>query len=119
MSLVWVRAYHGRHAPNICASSPLGAEDDFGGAVLSGLNVVCKVVVHPAGVAEVGDLDADDVRGVGVFGLALLACGGGRGLVEGDARDFTGKVTRETSQVSGDLQGTGGLGNGPYAVLSV
>jgi hypothetical protein len=37
------------------------------------LDVVGEVVVDPAGVPEVGNLDADDVAGLHILGLALLA----------------------------------------------
>jgi hypothetical protein len=29
---------------------------------LPGLNIVCEVVADPAGIAQVGDLDGDNVR---------------------------------------------------------
>lgn len=83
-------AYHGGHAPYVSACSPLGAEDYLWRAVLACLDVVGKVVVYPAGIPEIGNLDADDVAGLHVVGLALLACRreGRGGLVQRDARHF-------------------------------
>jgi hypothetical protein len=54
------------------------------------LDIVGEVVVDPASVPEVGNLDADDVAGLHVVCLALLA---GRrewrrALVQRDARNF-------------------------------
>lgn len=50
------------------------------------------MVVHPAGVAEIGNLDANDLEvETIVFSLALLAGGRrgrGRGLVERNSRHF-------------------------------
>src|SRR4051812_33781679 len=72
--------YHGGHAPYVGASSPFGAEDHLGRAVLACLNVIGEVVVYPAGIPEVGNLDTDNVAGLHVVGLALLAgCREGRG----------------------------------------
>lgn len=51
------KAYHGSHAPDVGAGTPLGSEDDFRGAILTGLNVVGKVMAHPAGISQVSDLD--------------------------------------------------------------
>jgi hypothetical protein len=39
---------HAGDTPNVCARAPLGAEDDFGAAVLSCLDVVRKVVLRPS-----------------------------------------------------------------------
>jgi hypothetical protein len=41
---------------------------------LSRLNVVGEVMVYPTGVAEVSNLDTDDVQSTGIFGFALFAC---------------------------------------------
>ena len=40
---------------------------------MPGLDVIGEVVVGPAGVAQVRNLDADNVKGVRVLGFALLA----------------------------------------------
>ena len=45
--------YHGGHAPDVGAGAPFGAEDDFWGAVLSSLNIVCEVVAYPTGIAKI------------------------------------------------------------------
>lgn len=86
-------AYHSCHAPYVGARSPLGAEDHLGRPVLACLDVVGEVVVDPAGIAEVGDLDADDVTSLHIVGLALLACRRKRrgSLVQRDARDLFGQ----------------------------
>ena len=54
------------------------------------MDVIGEVVVYPAGIPEVGNLDTDNVAGLHVVGLALLAGrreGCGR-LVQRDARHF-------------------------------
>jgi hypothetical protein len=54
------------------------------------LDIVGEVVVDPASVPEVGNLDADNVAGLHVVCLALLAGRRERrrALVQRDARDF-------------------------------
>ena len=52
-----VKTYHSRHAPDIGTRAPFGAEDDFWGSVLSGLDIVCEVVAHPARIAQICNLD--------------------------------------------------------------
>ena len=41
------RTHHAGYTPDVCAGSPLGAEDDFRTAVLPRLDVVREVVLHP------------------------------------------------------------------------
>lgn len=53
--------YHSSHAPHIRASPPFRTEYHLGRPVLSCLDIVCEVMVHPAGVAQVCNLDTDDV----------------------------------------------------------
>lgn len=78
-----ITTYHGSHTPNIRASTPLGTQNDLGRPILSGLDVVCEVVVHPARVSEICNLDTDNVK-LHVVHVALVAtrgCGGCRCLV--------------------------------------
>lgn len=65
--------YHASHAPDIGTGSPLAPQDDLRGPVLSGLNVVGKVVVHPARITKVGNFDADDLEGKRILGLSLAS----------------------------------------------
>ena len=53
--------YHGSHAPYVGAGAPFRAEDDLGRPILPSLDVVGEVVVDPARVAEIGNLDTDDI----------------------------------------------------------
>lgn len=39
--------YHAGYAPDVSASSPFSAEDDFGTAILPGLDIVREVVLDP------------------------------------------------------------------------
>jgi hypothetical protein len=52
-------SYHCGHTPNVGAGAPFAAEYDFWGAILPGLDVVCKVVSDPTRVSEIGNLDGD------------------------------------------------------------
>ncbi|KAI6771839.1 hypothetical protein HG531_009464 [Fusarium graminearum] len=58
------------------ASTPFGTQNHFGRSILSRLNVVGKVVVDPASIAQICNLDADNVEGVRIFRLALVTCRG-------------------------------------------
>ena len=55
--------YHGCHAPDVGAGPPFGAENNFWGTVLSGLDVVCEVMTDPAGVPEICYFDGYDLHG--------------------------------------------------------
>lgn len=55
-------AYHGCHAPNVSAGTPFGPENNFGRSILSGLNVVGKMMAYPACIAQVGNLDGDGIH---------------------------------------------------------
>lgn len=77
--------YHCCHAPDIGAGTPFGTKDDFRGSVLTGLNVVGKVVAYPAGITQIGNLDGDSVHSCGDIILTLLL--GRITLVERYARD--------------------------------
>lgn len=68
--------YHSCHTPYISASTPFGTQNHFGRSILSRLNVVGKVVVDPASIAQICNLDADNVEGVRIFRLALVTCRG-------------------------------------------
>lgn len=85
------KTYHGSHAPNICAGSPFRTQYDLRRSVLPRLDIICEVMIDPAGVSQIRNLDADDVERVGILCLALLARGGRRAsarLVKRDARHF-------------------------------
>lgn len=59
------------------------------------------MMVHPASVAQVGNLDTDDFEGEVVLRLPLFACRRAARLVQGDARNFFGQnVTVNTTIVS-------------------
>jgi hypothetical protein len=101
------KAYHGGHTPYVCTSTPFAAQDDFGRAVLSRLDVVCKMMPDPAGVAKIGNLDRDLLKGdVGcLFGRLGLGCAR---LVEADVGDLfgeevAGKVSISTRDWSGRI----------------
>lgn len=78
---------------------------------MASLNVVGKVVVDPASVAKIGNLDADDVNtNLVFFGFPLVAGagraarrgGGGGGFAEADAGHFFGKdVSTEVVSLGG------------------
>lgn len=67
--------YHGSHTPHVGAGTPFRAKDYLGRPVLSRLDIVCEMVVDPARVAQVCNLDADDVEAE-FLSLALLASRG-------------------------------------------
>lgn len=83
---------HARHAPDVGGSAPLCTQDDLWRAILPGLDVVCEMVVHPAGIAEIGNLDGDDFDGREGSGGFHGSCGSrvGGGFGEGDARNVAG-----------------------------
>lgn len=56
-------AYHCSHTPDVGACAPFGTKNDFGGAVLPSLNVVCEVVANPAGISEIRYLHRDNLLG--------------------------------------------------------
>ena len=88
-------SYHRRHAPDIGTCPPLGAQDDFWRAVLSGLDIVCEVMSHPTSVAKICDFDRD---GVHSFCYIFLACFLWRGsLVEGNTGYSLRKVLTASS----------------------
>jgi hypothetical protein len=66
-------AYHGSHAPNIRAGTPLGPQNNLRRTILPGLNVIGEVMIYPTSIAKICDLDTDDIVGMWVFGLAFLA----------------------------------------------
>ena len=77
---------HARHTPNICTRTPFGAQNDFRGTILPGLDVIGKVMTDPASVAQISNLDRDDVYRGGLGGRIvdfLL-----RILFQGDPRNF-------------------------------
>jgi len=53
--------YHAGHTPHVRTGTPLGTQDDLRRAILPGLDVVGEVVPDPTRVAQVGDLDGDDL----------------------------------------------------------
>ena len=55
-------AYHSCHTPYIRAGAPFCPQDDFGRAVLTGLDVVSKVVAYPTSVTQISDLDRNGVH---------------------------------------------------------
>lgn len=68
--------HHGGHAPDVSAGPPFGSKNDLWRAVLPGLDVVGEVMIDPAGIAQVRNLDTDKLKRLRVLGLTLLA---GRG----------------------------------------
>ena len=48
---------HAGRAPDVCRGSVTRPDDDLQGPVLPSLNVVCEVMMLPAGVTQVSDLD--------------------------------------------------------------
>jgi len=74
--LVSEQTYHRGHTPNIRTRTPLGAEYHFGGSILPSLDIICKVVADPASIAQVGNLDADDIEGLHVIRFSFLPSGG-------------------------------------------
>jgi hypothetical protein len=68
--------YHCSHTPDISAGSPFRPQDDLRRPVLSGLNVIGKVMIHPTGIAEIGNLNTDDIKRMGILGLPFLSSGG-------------------------------------------
>lgn len=88
-------SYHRRHAPDIGTCPPLGAQDDLWRAVLSGLDIVCEVMSHPASVPKICNFDRD---GIHSFCYIFLACFLWRGsLVEGDTGYSLRKVLTASS----------------------
>ena len=63
--------------PDVGRGAPLCTEDDFGAAILAGLDVVGKMVICPGGVAKIGNLDGDAVNGGDVGGGLGGRVGGG------------------------------------------
>lgn len=59
--------YDAGDTPDIGRRTPFCAEDDFGTAILPGLDVVGEMVVDPSGIAEISDLDCD------AFGSVVVA----------------------------------------------
>lgn len=90
LELAWGKSYHAGHTPDVCASSPFRAQNNFRGSVLSRLNVVREMVIYPAGVSEVGDLHGnplqtwDDLVAIEVEIYRRV------GFVEGDTRYLPG-----------------------------
>ena len=68
--------YHRGHTPDISAGPPFRPQNDLRRPVLSGLNIIGEVVIHPTCITEIGNLDADYVKRMGILGLPLLASGG-------------------------------------------
>lgn len=54
---VFKSTYHSSHTPDIRTGTPLRPKDYLWRAVLSCLNVICKVVSNPACITQIGDLD--------------------------------------------------------------
>jgi hypothetical protein len=54
-------AYHGSHAPDVGACTPLGAKNDLGRTILPCLDVVCEMVADPTSISEVRNLHRDDL----------------------------------------------------------
>lgn len=68
-------AHHCSHAPDIGTGAPFRAQDHLGRPILPSLDIIRKVVINPARVTQVGNLDANDVETESIIvGLALLAC---------------------------------------------
>lgn len=83
------KAYHGCHTPHVGTRAPFRAQNYLWGAVLAGLDIVCEVVAHPTGVAQVGDLDGYHVSGDDHVFLHLgFRCAA---LVQGDASNVLGQ----------------------------
>jgi hypothetical protein len=48
--------HHGSHTPDISACTPLRAENDLWGPILSGLDVVGEMVSNPARIPQISNL---------------------------------------------------------------
>lgn len=68
------RTYHRSHTPNIGTGAPFCAQDHLRRSVLPRLDIIREVVVNPARVAQISNLDTDDLEiEAYVLSLALLA----------------------------------------------
>lgn len=68
------RAYHSRHTPDIGTGAPFGTQNHLRRPVLSGLNIISKVMVDPAGISKIRNLDTDNFESMWILGLSLLSC---------------------------------------------
>jgi len=55
------QTYHGRHAPNVGTSAPLGSKNDLRRSILPRLDIIGEMMSNPTSVAEVSNFDRNDV----------------------------------------------------------
>jgi hypothetical protein len=72
---------HTASTPNVDWGAPLATEDGFWTPILLGLNIVCEMIISPAGVSEVGGFDGDAFKTLGIVG--------GLGRQGGEIQTFT------------------------------
>lgn len=83
---------HCCHAPDVGTCPPLGAENDFRRSILTGLDVIGKVMAHPACISQICNLHRDRLDRRCDFLVTFLGHRIGRSsLVERNARDILGK----------------------------